>query len=393
MNLNNSHSNSNNNVSSRDSISKLETTKVDTRNTGIYCPAISEINEYDSLLSKVTENQTSSKSKRIGYLFEKTFTIENLYQAFLTARAGKRNKRATLKFEINLGTELQELYNELQDGTYKPRPYSQFKVYEPKERVINAPAFRDLVVQHCIYKAIYTIFDNSFIDTSYACRKGGGTHKASVYTQKEMRKYDGELYFAKLDIRKFFYSIDREILRTLFEKKIKDKKFVDLMCEFTKMNGDKGIPIGNLLSQIYALIYLNPLDHFIKRELKVKSYVRYVDDFVMIGLTLKEAKDFKARCEKFVQDKLNLELSHWHIQKIKRGINFVGYRTWKKKKFVRKHSMYKFKKAIKKFKLESIISLIGHAKGTSSIAYFRKLLIEFQILNLLPIRSVRWLNM
>jgi retron-type reverse transcriptase len=393
MNLNNNRTNSNNNVSGRDCDSKPETATVDTGIRGIQCPANSEINEYDSLLSKATENQTSSTSKRIGFLFDKTFTIDNLYQAFLVARSGKRKKRATLKFETNLGAELQSLYNELHNKTYKPRPYSQFVVHEPKKRIINAPAFRDLVVQHCIYKAIYNIFDKSFIDTSYACRRGGGTHKASDYTQKEMKKYDGELYYAKLDIRKFFYNIDRDILRTLFEKKIKDKKFVNLMCEFTKMNGDIGIPIGNLLSQIYALIYLNPLDHYIKRELKIKSYVRYVDDFVSIGLTLDEAKEFKAKCEEFVQEKLNLELSHWHIQKIRKGINFVGYRTWKKKKFVRKHSMYKFKKAIKKFKLESIISLIGHAKGTSSIAYFRKLLIEFQILSLLPTRSVRWLNM
>ena len=112
----------------------------------------------------------------------------------------------------------------------------------------------------------------------------------------------------------------------------------------------------------------------------------------MIGLTLDEAKECKAKCEKFVQDNLNLELSHWHIQKIKKGINFVGYRTWKKKKFVRKHSMYKMKKAIKKQKLESIISLIGHAKNTATIPYFRKLLIESNVFNKLPARSQKWLN-
>ncbi|QDF29000.1 reverse transcriptase/maturase family protein [Halarcobacter anaerophilus] len=392
MNLNNNRTNSNNNVGGRDCESKPETAMVDTGFRGVCCPALSEINTLKSLSSSNIESQTKT-SKRIGYLFDKTFTVDNLYEAFLVARKGKRNKRTTLKFEMNLGAELQSLHDELHSGTYRPRAYSQFKVYEPKERIINAPAFRDLVVQHCIYKAIYEIFDNSFIDTSYACRKGGGTHKASEYTQKQMRKYSGELYYAKLDIKKFFYSIDRDILKKLFEKKIKDKRLVDLMCEFTQMNGDKGIPIGNLLSQLYALIYLNPLDHFIKRVLKVKSYVRYVDDFVMIGLALEQAKEFKNRCEKFVQDELKLELSHWHIQKIKKGINFVGYRTWKRIKFVRKHSMYKMKKAIKKFKIESIISLIGHAKGTGSIAYFRKLLIEFQILNLLPIRSVRWLNM
>jgi len=395
MNLNNNRTNSNNNVGGRDCISKPETTMVDTGNRGVCCPGITEIKIEDSLFSSsnVEKQTVSQNSKRIGHLFEKAFTMENLYLAYLDARKGKRKKRATLKFEINLGAELKTLWEDINGGTYKPRPYSQFYVYEPKKRLINAPAFRDLVVQHCIYRAIYNIFDKSFVHTSYACRKGGGTHKASEYTQREMKKYNGELYFVKLDIRKFFYSIDRGILRGMFEKKIKDKRFINIMCEFTEMNGDKGIPIGNLLSQIYALIYLNPLDHFIKRELKVTSYVRYVDDFVLIGLPLDKAKEFQTRCEKFVQEKLNLELSHWHIQKIKRGINFVGYRTWKKIKFVRKHSMYKFKKFAKKSKIRSIISLIGHAKGTGSIVYFRKICIEFHIINLLPKRSISCLNM
>ena len=390
MNLNNNRTNSNNNVGGRDCVTKPDTTKVETGYPGVYCPAISEIKNEEGLLSKTIEKQT--KSKRIGFLFEKAFTRENLYDAFLTARKGKRKKRATLSFEKNLGANIEDLYNHLHNGTYRPRPYSQFKVYEPKERIINAPAFKDLVVQHAIYKIIYPIFDKSFVDTSYACRKGGGTHKASEYTQNEIKKYDGELYFVKLDIRKFFYSIDRNILKKLFEKKIKDKKFVDIMCEFTEMNTATGIPIGNLLSQIYALTYLNPLDHYIKRTLKIKSYVRYVDDFILIGLTLDQARESRILCEKFVQDNLNLKLSHWHIQKIKRGINFVGYRTWKKIKFVRKHSMYKMKKAIRKRKIQSIISLIGHAKGTGTIRYYRKLLIESEVYNLLPNRSQKCLN-
>ena len=390
MNLNNNRTNSNNNVVGRDFSSKPETTMVDTGNRGVCCPAISEIKNESSLFSNSVEKQTNSK--RIGFLYERAFSYENLYNAYLDARKGKRAKRATLKFETNLGAELKALYDEIHSGSYRPRPYVQFYVYEPKKRIINAPAFRDLVVQHAIYRVIYSIFDKTFVNTSYACRKGGGTHKASRYTQKEMRKYDGDLYFVKLDIKKFFYSIDRDVLRTLFEKKIKDKKFVDMMCEFAQMNTAKGIPIGNLLSQLYALIYMNEVDHFIKRDLKVKSYVRYVDDFIAIGLSLQKAKEVKRRCEEFVKTKLHLELSHWHIQKIKRGINFVGYRTWKSVKFVRKHSIYKMKKAIKKLKVESIISLIGHAIGTRTMLYYKKLLIEFDVLKLLPIRSQACLN-
>lgn len=396
MNLNNNRTNSNNNVGGRDSFSKPETTMVDTGETGIYCPAISEIKQKTNLSSRLNlERQTvSQKSKRIGFLFEKTFTMQNLYDAFLVARNDKRSKDAVLEFSINLGSELKSIYDELHSGSYKPREYSTFTIIEGgKKRVIYAPNFRDLVVQHAIYKTIYPIFDKTFVHTSYACRKGGGTHKASRYTQKQMRKYESQKYFAKLDIKKFFYSISRKLLESLFVKKIKDTRFVKVMMMFTEMIGSFGIPIGNLLSQIYALIVLNPLDHFIKRVLKVKSYVRYVDDFVMIGLTLEKAKEFQIACEKFVIDKLNMQLSHWHIQKIKRGINFVGYRTWKKKKFVRKRSMYNFKKAIKNINIESIVSLIGHAKRTNSIAYYRRLLIESDVLGLLPKRSVKCLSM
>jgi len=340
-------------------------------------------------LSNIIENQAKS-SKKEGFLFEDAFSKENLYLAYLQARKGKRKKLHTLDFEKSIGRNIDSLYEEIRTEKYKPRAYHQFKVFEPKERIINAPAFRDLVVQHAVYKVIYPIFDKTFIDTSFACRKGGGTHKASLYTQKELRKYSSELYFVKLDIRKFFYSIDRDILQKLFTEKIKDQRFLRIMNAFTLMDSPKGIPIGNLLSQIYALIYLNKLDHYVKRELKVKSYVRYVDDFVLIGLTINEAKNYKKLCEKFVQEKLKLELSHWHIQKIKRGINFVGYRTWKKKKFVRKHSMYKMKKAIKKKKINSIISLIGHAKGTNTISYYSSLLSP--VIKLLPKESQKCLN-
>jgi len=332
-------------------------------------------------------------SKKIGHLFEKAFTRENLYIAYLDTIKGKRRKVKTFRFEMNVGTNLDTLYNELHDGSYKLSPYTEFTVYEPKERIIRAPHFRDLIVQHAIYRTIYTIFNKTFVDTSFACRKGGGTHKASDYTQKQMRKYSGDMYYVKLDIRKFFYSIDRDILRTLFEKKIKDKRFIDLMVKFSFMNSDKGIPIGNLLSQLYALIYMNEVDQYIKRVLKIKSYVRYVDDFVAIGLTLEEAKDFKSKCEKFVQDKLNLEFSHWTIQKIKKSINFVGYRTWRSVKFVRKHSMYKFKKAVIGAKVPAVCSCIGHAVNTATMKYYKKILDDLPTPIILPKGAIRCLNM
>lgn len=314
--------------------------------------------------------------KRIGNLFNTVFSKENLYLAYLDARRGKRKKRACFEFERNLGAEIDVLYQQIHNRTYRPQPYFKFTVYEPKERIIYAPAFKDIVVQHAIYRAIYFIFNRTFINTSFACRIGYGTHKASDYTQNALRQYDSDLYTLKLDIRKFFYSINRSILRDLIELKIKDERLVDIMMLFAKMDSPVGIPIGNLLSQIYALIYLNPLDHFAKRVLKIKHYVRYVDDFILFGLTRDGCLEYRTRIVKFIKDKLKLELSKSTIQKIKRGINFVGYRTWKTKRFIRKYSLYKFKKVIKKGKQESIVSLLGHAKRTHSLFYMLNTLKE-----------------
>lgn len=324
--------------------------------------------------------------KRYGNLFDITFSKENLYAAYLDARKGKRKKRATFEFESNLGVNINDLYSRIHDGSYRPDPYFQFRVYEPKERIIHAPSFRDVVVQHAIYRQIYDIFDRIFINTSFACRKGYGTHRASQYAQNAMRKYDSDLYTLKLDIRKFFYSIDRDILRSLVEKRIKDTRLVDIMMLFAQMKGNIGIPIGNLLSQIYALIYLNPLDHFIKRDMKIKHYVRYVDDFVLIGLERPSAVDARYTIIDFIRSLLHLELSRSTIQKIKKGINFVGYRTWQSKKFIRKFSLYKFFRMANQGKLQSIVSIAGHAKNTASLSYMiKRLRYEFPlVLNCLP---------
>jgi retron-type reverse transcriptase len=312
--------------------------------------------------------------KRIGFLFEKAFTRENLYDAYLDARKKKRKKKVVFEFEKNLGTELDNLFNEIQSGAYRPKPYFVFYVWEPKKRMIYAPAFRDVVVQHAIYRIIYDLFNDSFVNTSYACRKRYGTHKASFYTQYALKQYENNLFTLKLDVRKFFYSIDRNILRTQLEHKIKDKRFVDFMMLFIDYGEAKGIPIGNLLSQIFALIYLSPIDRFVKHDLRIKHYNRYVDDFILSGLTKSECDDCLERIKQFLDTKLHLTLSKYSIQRVKKGVNFVGYRTWKFKRLIRKRSLYHYRKAVTNKKVDSIVSIIGHAYKTSSLSYMFKLL-------------------
>jgi len=310
-------------------------------------------------------------------LFEIAFSRENLYLAYLEAREGKRDKKACFIFGIALGANLNALHEEIHDGVYQLLPYISFPVYEPKERTIYAPAFRDVVVQHAIYRVVLPVFNRTFIDQSFACRKGLGTHKCSDQAQKYMRSSDSEEYLLQLDIKKFFYSIDRSALRRLIEKKIKDRVLVNIMMMFAVIPSKKvGMPIGNLLCQLYSLIVMNPVDHFVKRVLKVKKYVRYVDDFIMIGITRKQCLKYRKMIVHFIGNNLCLKLSKSTIKKIKKGLNFVGYRTWKSKKFIRKYSLYNFRKKVKQNKQESVISILGHAKRTNSIFYMFKLLKE-----------------
>jgi len=383
LNLNNYRSNSNNNVSFRDSYPKILKKNIG-NNRDVLSRLSRNLQYLFFFLVEKSKIRKENILKRYGNLFDSTFTMENLYEAYLNARRGKRKKRACFEFETNLGANLTALYNEIHSDTYKLQPYHIFKVYEPKERMIHAPAFRDIVVQHAIYKVIYPIFNNTFISTSFACRKGFGTHKASIYTQKALRRYSEDLYTLKLDVKKFFYSIDRNILKSLLEKKIKDKKFINITMLFTDYEDASGIPIGNLLSQIFALIYLNPIDQYIKRVLKVKDYVRYVDDFILFGLTRDKCIEYKEKIEIFLKENLHLELSKFSIQKIKRGVNFVGYRTWQNYRLIRKHSLYKFKKSLRKQKNEAIMSLLGHSKNTLSIYHLINLIKEdkYEIISL-----------
>ena len=298
------------------------------------------------------------------------YDIDNLYNGYLSARKGKRNKKAIYEFENNLWQNLEHISQALKDKTYKPSKYREFTIYEPKKRVVIAPSFADSVVQHTIYTLIYPIFDRGFIDDSYGCRKGKGTHKASDRLQRSFRKSSGGDYYLQMDIEGYYYNVNHDILKDRISRKIKDNELVDVIMLFVDFIKGVGLNIGNLLSQLFGLVYLDWFDHFAKRVLKVKHYVRYVDDFVMSGLSYTRAKQLLAKSIEFFGDKLKLKLSKFRIAKIKRGCNFVGYRTWRSKKYIRKRSLHHFSKALKCLKYDVLVSLLGHAKHTSTIGYF-----------------------
>lgn len=314
--------------------------------------------------------------KRYGNLVEEVISYENLLSAFYDAARGKYHGFPVFEFKKELHTNLTALKDRLQSGTYEPRGYRKFEVFEPKRRIIYAPYFEDVVVQHAIYRVIRPIFDRTFIHESFACRHGKGIHSASDYVQRSMRQTSGEGYYLQLDIEKYFYSIDRDILKSLIIKKIKDPELLKLIFSFVWYDDDKGIPIGNLLSQLFALIYLNHLDQFIKRDLRVKFYCRYMDDFILLDLTKVQAHTYKGWIEEFLRVELDLRLSKWTIQKHRKGVNFAGYRVWSSRRFVRRHSLHTFKRKLKQDNLSAIVSLLAHARHTSSYTYLLNVLKE-----------------
>lgn len=313
--------------------------------------------------------------KRYGNLFDKTFSEEALFRAYLSASKGKKKTKSYLRFSSQLGAELYLLREELLSGDYRLRPYRKLKIQTPKPRDILAPHFRDVVVQHAVYATIYPIFNRSFIHTSFACRKGKGTHAASDCAYHAMQSLDKDLYTLHIDVRKFFSSVDRDILIGLLRRKIKDDRLLAVMELFcTSSDGSSGIPLGNLLSQLYALIYLNPVDHFVKRTMKVERYARYVDDMILVGMTRPQAVGIQRAIQDFLAHKLRLGLSKWALRKIRDGINFVGYRTWPTHRLIRKYSLQKFRRAVTKNKDETAWSIIAHAQRTSSLKIMRSII-------------------
>lgn len=306
--------------------------------------------------------------KRTGNLWQHIANRDALYKAYVQARRGKRGHYSCHQFERRLGAQILSLEKELISGVYKPKPPNRFYVYEPKKRLIEAPAFRDLVVQHALYAAIMPVFERKFIDQSFACRIGLGTHKAADYIQAMLQSAKRTDWILKVDCKKFFYSLDHEVLKRLYRRHIKCTKTLRLMDLFVSRPEGIGVPIGNLMSQIYALIYLNPLDHFTKRELGAKWYARYVDDLVLLCASKEEGAWRQRQIEAFLWDELFLGISKWSLQPVSKGVDCFGYRTWASRRFIRKRALYVARKSLKCGKIQSFISCLGHAKRTASLS-------------------------
>lgn len=299
-------------------------------------------------------------------MFKKICEFKNLHLAYLAARKGKRYRRKILEFGYKIERNLLELKYDLMSGNYRHGEYRQFIVCDSKKRHIKAAPFRDRVVHHAVCNIIEPMFDKGFIYDSYACRNKKGTHKAVKRLQsfiKSARKSSDntrenttlKIYCLKCDISKYFNSVDQNILLRLIEKKVRDAKTLNLIkiiIHSDNMETGKGMPIGNLTSQLFANIYLNKLDCFIKRSLQARYYLRYMDDFLILDFNKKKLHFAKDKIRRFLEDELNLKL---HPKKaiifpIDKGIDFLGFIVFENYKLLRKSTVKRFIKRMKKYK-------------------------------------------
>lgn len=267
-------------------------------------------------------------------LYSQTISIENLLQAWEEFKKGKRKKKGVGEFELYLEDNLFLLHTTLQNKTYKHGEYSGFFITDPKLRHIHKAEVIDRVVHHTLFKTLNEIFDSTFISDSYSCRKGYGTHKGFKklvkYARKVSKNYTVNCWALKSDIKKFFVSVDHKILFEIISRKIKDEELLWLIEEIIESYyGElgKGIPIGNLTSQLFANIYLNELDRFVKHTLKVKYYLRYADDFVILSKDKDGLEFYLKEIESFLGAYLSLQLhpKKTVFRKLTWGIDFVGY--------------------------------------------------------------------
>lgn len=311
--------------------------------------------------------------KTVRNQFDKYLTYANLTKAHKLSKCGKSSRENIIKFELKREEYLLWLYNSLKNQTYRHGRYKTFYVSEPKLRKIEASRYMDRIV-HRWYVDSFLLpnFVPQFIPTSYACIREKGMHLSALDVQKAMRnakKEWGEYYILKMDVAKYFQNIDKEILLKLVAKKIKDKKIMWLTKEIVYSTQQPvGIPIGNYSSQIFANIYLNEIDQYIKNNLKIKYYFRYMDDSIILYKDKKELKIILQKIQDFLRDNLHLQLnSKTNIFKSKQGVNFCGYQINEYRMKIRRKGKIRLKRKIKKLKQQIKAGEINSAEAKRRI--------------------------
>lgn len=305
--------------------------------------------------------------KRIGELWPTLVSYENLLLAYRKARRGKRTEAAVERFEFRREHELVRLQRELTDGTYRPGPYHTFTLHDTKPRLISAAPFRDRVVHHAFCNVVEPIFERTFIFDSYASRCGKGTHAA---VKRYQHFAQSRKYVLKCDVRRFFPSIDHQLLQVRLERKLKDRRVLDLAATiiahsnaqvdvpglfpgddlFTQSERRRGLPIGNQTSQFFGNVCLDGLDHFMKEALHCRAYIRYVDDFVVLDNDKAHLAEIRTAIERFLlTQRLWLHPTKRVISRVEDGLPFLGYRVWPTHRRLTKLGLRRFRRRMRRY--------------------------------------------
>jgi len=255
-------------------------------------------------------------------------------QAWQEFCRGKRKARDVQKFERNLMDNIFTLQEDLKNGTYQHGGYYRFAINDPKPRVIHKASVRDRIVHHAIYRKLYPFFDKTFVADSYSCRLDKGTHRAMErfrkFAHQLSRNNTKTVWVLKCDIRKFFDSINHEVLLRLLRKRFVDETVFELLKEvinsFSVTSGS-GLPLGNLTSQLFVNIYMNEFDQWVKHRLRAQYYIRYADDFVFLSSNRQELIDMIPHIAHFLDQRLQLQLhpTKLFLNTMASGIDFLGW--------------------------------------------------------------------
>jgi hypothetical protein len=337
--------------------------------------------------------------KRVGYIYEKIYNIENIKKAIMQSSRGKRDKKYVKEIILNINYFSKRIQDLLLNQTYTPSPYTVKKIFDgasKKERIIYKPRyFPDQIIHWALMLQLHSLILNGMYEYNCGSIPGRGTS----YGQKILRKwldndYTGTRYCLKMDISKFYPSINGVILKQKFVEKIKDNKCLWLINMIIDSN-ENGLPIGNYTSQWFSNFFLQGLDHFIKEKLDVKYYIRYVDDFVILGSNKKKLhKTRKAISEYLIPLDLKLK-QNWQVSRVDdRGIDFLGLRFFREKTILRKRNALRIKRRVNKIfkKLDerntlnyidscALISYWGWIKRSDSYNFFKKVFKSKSIIN------------
>lgn len=264
--------------------------------------------------------------KRKGNLYEQICSIENLMLADSIARKGKLKQPGVIAHDKNRGKNIRMLHEMLKNKTYRTSRYTTFPIYEPKERIISMlPYFPDRIAHHAVMNILEPLFVSTFTRDTYSCIKRRGIHGAADALKYALRDETGTQFCLKMDVRKFYPSVDHDTLKGLILRKIKDNDLLWLLDEI--IDSTDGLPIGNYLSQYFANFYLAYFDHWLKEEKKVKYYFRYADDLVILAGDKPYLHQILSEIRIYLQERLKLAVKdNYQVFPVDaRGIDFVGY--------------------------------------------------------------------